>query len=141
MKQTKSPTYISDQRYHEEQLIKGFVEPSRHERFIEFLASPRKRSKFTQELAHRKTRFLNSKTLMPIPAKQQDPTSIFSLLQQLGAPSKCYVVSEGPLDGQEIGLLDALDEVVGRGMGTILSCVPGRLAYFESEDERYILRR
>jgi hypothetical protein len=37
--------------------------------------------------------------------------------------------------------LSALKEVVGYGMGTLISCIPGRLAYFESEDERYILQK
>jgi len=35
----------------------------------------------------------------------------------------------------------ALKEVVGRQMGTFLSCIPGKLAYFEDEDVRYILER
>jgi len=117
------------------------VESSRQERFIEFLASPKKRRKFTRELAHRKTRLFDPKYLRRIPPSQQNPESLFSLLLRLGAPTQCYVVSEGQFDGREVGLLEALNEVVGRGMGTILSCVPGKLAYFESEDERYILQK
>jgi len=35
----------------------------------------------------------------------------------------------------------ALKETVGRQMGTILCCIPGHLAYFENEDERFILER
>jgi len=31
--------------------------------------------------------------------------------------------------------------VVGAGMGTFLSSIAGRLAYFEDEDERWILER
>lgn len=38
-------------------------------------------------------------------------------------------------------LSDALEEIVGSGMGTILSCLPGRLAFLETEDERFILAR
>jgi len=38
---------------------------------------------------------------------------------------------------------EALGEVVGRQMGTFLSCIPGRLAYFEGEDMgfRWVLER
>jgi hypothetical protein len=38
-------------------------------------------------------------------------------------------------------LSEALREVVGRGMGTFVLCVPGKLGYYEGEDagERYIL--
>jgi len=66
---------------------------------------------------------------------------LFAILKRLGAPDNCWVISEGDLDGQEVNLLAALKEVVGYGMGTLISCIPGRLAYFESEDERYILQK
>jgi hypothetical protein len=40
-----------------------------------------------------------------------------------------------------LGLEIALKETVGRQMGTFISCIPGKLAYFEDEDGRYILER
>jgi hypothetical protein len=50
--------------------------------------------------------------------------------------------SEDPaLDQKELPLVEALKQIVGRGMGTVLSCVPGRLAFVETEDERFILER
>jgi hypothetical protein len=47
------------------------------------------------------------------------------------------------LDGQETDLRPALKEIVGWYDGTFLSCLPGRLGYFEGEEpnERYILER
>src|SRR5712671_3417997 len=46
------------------------------------------------------------------------------------------------LDGKEMELLPALKKVVGYGMGTMISCLPGRLGYFEGElRERYILQK
>jgi hypothetical protein len=41
------------------------------------------------------------------------------------------------MDGCEMDLETSLKETVGRQMGTFLSCVPGKLAYFEDEDGRY----
>jgi hypothetical protein len=117
----------------------AFVVPSRQERFLVFLSKPKNRRKFTAELAHRYTGFLQLRFLRSIPPKQQNPSDIYALLKRMGPQERCWVVSEGSLDAQEIALLEALNEVVGRGFGTIISCVPGRLAYFESEDERYIL--
>jgi hypothetical protein len=39
-------------------------------------------------------------------------------------------------------LLAALKQIVGNGTGTVLSCIPGRLAYFEGEiRERFLLVR
>jgi hypothetical protein len=40
-----------------------------------------------------------------------------------------------------IDLRAALERVSGRQIGTILSCVAGKLAYFESEDEAFLLAR
>jgi hypothetical protein len=48
---------------------------------------------------------------------------------------------DSDLDGKELPLLEALKKVVGYQMGTFLSCVPGKLAYFEDEDDRWILVR
>lgn len=121
-------------------MVKAFVVPSRQERFLDFLGSPKKRRKFTRELAHRSTRFLKSECLRGILPSQQNPNAIACLLKRLGASDACWVLSEGPLDGEQVDLLSALNEIVGRGYGTIISCIAGKLAYFESEDERYILQ-
>ena len=126
---------------HESEVVKAFVEPSRQERFLTFLANPKKRRRFTDELAHRRDRLLQTKFFRSIPPSQQNPSALFDFLKRLGAPDSCWVISQGDLDGQEMDLLAALKEVVGYGMGTLISCIPGRLAYFESEDERYILQK
>jgi hypothetical protein len=34
-----------------------------------------------------------------------------------------------------------MESVVGCGTGSILSCIPGKLAYFEGEDESLLLAR
>ncbi len=59
------------------------------------------------------------------------------------APDTCYVMGGEDLDGRTLDLRDALQEVVGRNIGTVLSCIPGKLAYYEGENEgeRYILER
>ena len=64
------------------------------------------------------------------------------MLRSRGAGDSCYLVSEDPaLDAQRLSLSEALNRIVGKGMGTLLSCVPGKLAYFEGEgpSDRYIL--
>jgi hypothetical protein len=48
---------------------------------------------------------------------------------------------DAEIDGRELDLRAALEHVNGREIGTILSCVPGKLAYFESEDDRLLLAR
>jgi hypothetical protein len=77
---------------------------------------------------------LDPRRIVPIPGRQQNPASISELLVAKGADSECWVISENrEIDGQEMELIDALEETVGRGMGTFISCIPRRLAYFEPE--------
>ena len=53
------------------------------------------------------------------------------------------LAEDAALDGQELQLEEALRQIVGRGTGTFVSCVPGQLAYFEGEEprERWLLSR
>lgn len=66
---------------HEEGLVKASMEPSRQERILAFLAQPKKRPKFTDELAHRRNRFLKPKFFKSIPPAQQNPSKLFALLK------------------------------------------------------------
>jgi hypothetical protein len=47
------------------------------------------------------------------------------------------------IDNREMPLRDALSKTVAMDAGTLISCIPGKLAYFEMEgfDGRYILER
>lgn len=125
---------------HEEELVKAFILPVRQERYLEFLKTPKRRAKFIDQLAHFK--HLNPQFVVSIPGNQQNPASLLKLLSPKGASSNCWVISENSeMDGREMDLETALRETIGRQMGTFLSCVPGRLAYFEDEEGRYILQR
>ena len=79
---------------------------------------------------------------MPALHAEEEHDWILSKLKALGASRSCYLVSENPdWDGARVDLDDALDTVVGRGYGTLISCVPGRVAYYEGEDpgDRWVL--
>ena len=131
---------MSNQQEHERGIIRAFIIPVRQDRYLEMLTKPKRRGNFTASLAHFK--HLDMRHVVKIPSHQQHTAEILQLLKLKGAPETCYALSEdSELDGKEISLSDALKEVVGRGMGTFLSCLPGRLAYFEDEDQRWILER
>jgi hypothetical protein len=77
-------------------------------------------------------------------SREQNPADILLLLRKRGAPGECiFLAEDAALDGRRLPLDEAVAAVVGRGMGAFISCVPGRLAYFEGEDpsERCILER
>jgi hypothetical protein len=131
------------------------------------LNSPRAQRAFTHRGVReaQQTRPLQGDPLQPAPAPQvHQPTRALHRLrsqvpvvhsqQQTVRQQHCprvaetalsqivFVISEDPaLDQKELPLVEALKQIVGRGMGAVLSCVPGRLAFVETVDERFILER
>ena len=131
---------MSEQAEHERQLIRAFILPQRRDRYLELLGKPKRPKDITDTLAHFK--HLDMTYAVQIPSPQRLASGILELLKSKGAPQTCYAMSEdSELDGREIPLSEGLAFVVGRGIGTLLSCIPGKLAYFEDEDQRWILER
>jgi hypothetical protein len=100
------------------------------------------RAKLRAALAHDLQ--LDDRYASRISPQKQKPGEILSRLRLEGAPVDCYVLSEREdIDDAVKPLEAALLESVGSGFGFFLSCIPGRLAYFESENkgERFILKR
>ena len=127
---------------HEEQFARAFVVPEKRARYLSLLESQRGRKKLLDGLNH--CHDLDPRFAKLIPSNQQSEESIENLLRQKGAPDKCHVMSDNPdIDNREMALSDALSKTVALDAGTLISCIPGRLAYFEMEgfDERYILER
>jgi hypothetical protein len=125
---------------HEEALIRAFFAPTKRARYVEMIAKPKKRKNFLRELSHFKS--LDSRYCLALPKGMHGSEQIAAFLVQKGAPQMCWVTSEDSgLDGKQMPLVDALRQVVGHQMGTFLSCVAGKLAYFEDEDGRWILER
>jgi hypothetical protein len=132
---TKGLTYSGEE--HETALVKAFILPQRQGRYLEFLSKPKRRRDATREFAHFK--HLDPRRIIEIFPRLQHTKNILNILRQKGAPDTCYCISESDdLDAKTLSLLDALREIVGRGTGTFRSCVPGRLAYFEDEEQRCI---
>ncbi len=127
---------------HEEALIRAFIKADRRPRLLELRSTLKGRAKLCASLAHFQNLDLRYAQLLP--ATKHAPRDIEELLRKKGAPETCHILSESSeLDGQEMPLKSALEKLVGAGMGSFLSCIPGRLGYFESEErgERYVLER
>jgi hypothetical protein len=131
---------MSEQTEHEEGLIRAFILPERQSRYLELLLNPKRRKDITKTLAHFK--HLDMRFVSAIPSTHHLAPGIMSLLRSKGAGEVCYVVSEDDeLDGKHMVLEDAFSAIFGRGIGTFLSCIKGKLGYFEDEDENWILER
>ncbi len=120
--------------------IRAFVVPQKRERYVEAVSKFKRREKFIAELSHFGD--FDPHLIVPIAPSSQNSEGILALLEMPGATATCQAISEFKnLDRQEVPLEDILRKIIGREMGTILCCLTGRLAYFESEDTRFILER
>jgi len=126
--------------HNEHALIAAFVKRSKRDRYREILSDPRLRHKFTHQLAHFKD--FDPKYRVSIPSNELFVDNTALELRRRHSPNIVFAISEDPaLDQKELPLLEALQQIGGRGMGTVTSCIPGRLAFVETEDERFILER
>jgi hypothetical protein len=126
----------------EEHLLARFFVPSKRERYAEMISKPKKRAKFLTESDHFKS--LDPRYVVLIAASQQNPEGSASILTKEGAPQSCWVTSSHrDLDEKQMYLLKALKKIVGGQRGTFLTCIPGKLAYFEGEEmwDRCLLER
>jgi hypothetical protein len=125
---------------HEASLIGAFVKRNKRERYREMLSNPRQRHKFISLLAHFSD--FDPQYRAPLSSNKLHAANIALELLKRHSPSVVFAISENPaLDQKELPLVEVLKETVGYGMGTVLSCIPGQLAFVETEDERYILER
>ncbi|HUA87516.1 MAG TPA: hypothetical protein VMB85_26855 [Bryobacteraceae bacterium] len=123
----------------EESLFAAFVVARKWDRYRALIGTAKGRDKLRQSLAHFDdwdSRFIHR--------VDGDPQAVYEALSKRGALRECYVVSEDRrFDASRMDLLEALKATIGNGMGTVISCVPGRLAFYEGEGprDRFILDR
>lgn len=125
----------------EETFIKTFVRKDRQERYLSLVTSKKGRNKFLKYLPHNISNELDPKYVKGVNGSSKD---IYEKLKSKGVARECYVISElSEIDGQVLNLTEVLNQVIGRGMATVLICIDSKLAYFEGEEanERYILHR
>ena len=128
--------------HHEQLLFERFIVPSKRNRYQELLSSERGRQKLIKNLDHFKD--LDERYIQAVPANLHQPRLLEDILKRKRAPLHGHVISSNhKIDRQDLPLSVALELTIGNGYGTFLSCIPGELAYYESEESnfRYILER
>ena len=123
---------------HELGFVSAFVESARRDRVVQ-LMQPKRRSDLRSALPHFKW-FDERRVLVLAPDELLTPR-LEAILRQRGAVEQCYMISaDAELDAKFMALTSALNAVVGSNEPTIVSFVPGKLAYYEGEgfNERYL---
>jgi hypothetical protein len=126
---------------HEDGFVQSFVVKNKRDRTAMLLRSAKRRKDFLKSLAHYgDLDALYAKVILPKTAHTVEEWA--RLLRSKGAPANCRVISEDiSRGGREYPLEDALREAIGSGMGNLLSCIPGKLCYFEDEEKQRLLER
>lgn len=128
----------------EEIIVKTFFEKRIQQRVLFELSSPLKR----YDAFGRRNNFIRKELMLEIPKPNSDPGEIEKLLKKHGAGNLCYVITsaESDVDGKELPLIKALEDLIWSGLPFIISCIPNKLAYYQGEQaygspEKYILKR
>ena len=128
-------------REQHEQGLARFVAREHRPRFLDSLEDEKLRRKLRAKLAH--FAWLDARYATAVATRE--PAEMAQALAWGGAPETCFLVSEDDeLDGSELPLEQALELVLHSFHGTLISCVPGKLALFSDEapnKETLILRR
>jgi hypothetical protein len=121
------------------EIIKLFVVKEKHNRFLEFISSPKKYNDFLHELLN-DPRNINPKCVAEELQVYQENSEIIGKLRKLGAGKEAYLVSEDwDVDGKS-GSLEEIIKLVSGG-GEIVYCLGTKLGYYEGhENWRYILQ-
>ncbi len=127
-----SPGATTSRDAHEQGLAR-FLRANRRARFLAMLADTLMRRTLQRELAHFEGR-LDPRYARPRSRRKQERhlDSVYLSLVEAGAPATCFVVSDGRLDGREVSLREAVDELTPAGAG-LISCIPGELGLYVGE--------
>lgn len=127
---------------HEAAFVKGFLASEKQARWAQFLSNPKRRKEILNQLNHNLPYIQTLGT--EVPDKLDFPAELERLLKAKGAGPTCHVIVDGlKIDGRELSLADALNQVCMHEFGAVLSCIPGRLAYYKpkSPNRGVILER
>lgn len=128
----------------ERKFVESFVRREKKDRLLGFFASKSKRFKGLLHLQHFDPEIFDSRFAEKVAADISSPDDLYNLLKSRGASDDCYVFSNcETIDQCSMSLHEAVAAVYGIGIGTLISCIPGQLLYFEGElfPDQYILQR
>ena len=127
---------------HESGFLTFLAEPTKR-RLEALLELGEKRRRDVRELLHHSVR-LDPRFAQRLNGGDALSGPVEAILRERGSPSTCYLLAaNNDLDGREMPLCQALEAIIGMGHGAFVSCIPGRLGFYEYEDMKssYLLSR
>ena len=123
---------------HEEKTVESFILREKRHRYKFLLDNSKKRAVELDRLNH--CIDLDPKWITWLPSN----AAVVDLLRKEGSPKQVYLISASEdLDGLTMFLEDAVESCPMKGWGTIVSCIPGKLAYYYDElgERRALLKK
>lgn len=121
------------QKNHEIEFVKNFIVKEKQDRFLTLINNKKKRNKLRLLIAHRMD-FIKTNIYL-IDKNNICKNDIYLILKKYGAPENCYIICESSIhDRKEMKIKEALDILFNSGLGFILSCIPGEVAYYQGEN-------
>ena len=112
--------------------VKAFIVKDKQERYLQFLASPKRRREILDRFNH--VLDFDPKFAALVPKELRTADKLAQLLRRHGAPETCHVMADSlDIDGEDVPLRDALAEVIAHDFGSVLCCLPGSLAFHKAE--------
>jgi hypothetical protein len=112
--------------------VKAFIVKDRQERYLQFLASPKRRREILDRFNH--VLDFDPKFAALVPKEFRAADKLTQLLRKRGATEHCHVMAASlAIDGRDLPLQEALSEVIAHDFGSVLCCLPGRLAFHKAE--------
>jgi hypothetical protein len=125
---------------HELAFIRSFILTEKRKRYLELLPNRKRRGKALARLNHP----LDIDFSLAVQVHDYDASSVVALLRSEGAGSTCHVIADASEhDGSELSLERAVEIAYVHQFGIILSCIPGKLAFYkpESPGPKFVLRK
>lgn len=120
---------------HAREFINSFVSKDRKDRYLALLNSKMGEKSLASHLAHLNS--FNSEFIQTIP-KDSPINQIYFVYDFINKIDKnirkCYVISENKyISEKEMPIQGSIELVSGRAFSSIISFLPGKLAYYENE--------
>jgi hypothetical protein len=122
-----------DAASHDQSFVSSFVAARKRTRYLSFLGKAKLRGKFLDKLSSGLE--LDVDKINILDASRLSIDRLKALLLEKGAERTCHVIADcSPLDGADMPLEEGLRLASSHSFGIILSCVPGSLALYKTEE-------
>ena len=116
----------------EADFVRAFIVKDKQERYLQFLASPKRRREILDRFNH--VLDFDPKFADLVPKEFRTADTLTQLLRKHGASETCHVMADSlGVDGADLPLREAVAKVIAHDFGSVLCCLRGRLAFHKAE--------